>query len=102
MDRFPNSALGGRLELQDSIIIRFKSSKPGAMGLHTAVHTDCAYPPMTLFAVIDVLPLSMTLLASFEYDGTNDLLRVCKQHFGGNYPTPLAMPRATCTLAVSS
>jgi hypothetical protein len=55
-------------------------------GLHTAVFTDpvnCAFPPMTLFTAVDVQ------IGAFEYDGTEGLLWVCKQNYGGRAPTPV-------------
>jgi hypothetical protein len=70
---------------QDSTIIRFVSTEADATGLHTAVSLDpenAIFPAMTLFIATEVK------LQSFEYDGTDDLLRVCKEDFG-RAPTPV-------------
>ena len=74
------------MEVQDSAVVRFISAGRDGAGLHTAVFTDplnCAFPPMTLFTAVDVQ------LGAFEYDGTEGLLRKCKQDYGGRAPTPV-------------
>jgi hypothetical protein len=85
--RQSNHLRGGVMEVQDSVVVKFVSAGRDGAGLHTAVFTDsanAAFPPMTLFAAIDVQ------LDSFEFDGTDALLRVCKgrSEFGGHAPTP--------------
>jgi hypothetical protein len=72
------------MEAQDSIVVKFASAGRDGAGLHTAVFTDpcnCAFPPMTLFTVVDVQ------VGAFEFDGTKGLLRVCKDRYGGRAPT---------------
>ena len=74
------------MEVQDSTIVRFISAGRDAAGLHTAVFTDpanCAFPPMTLFTAVDVR------VGAFEFDGTEALLKDCRQDYGGRAPTPV-------------
>jgi hypothetical protein len=81
-----NSLRGCAMEVQDSTVVRFISAGRDMAGLHTAVFTDplnCAFPPMTLFTAVDVQ------IGAFEYDGTEGLLRACKQMYGGRAPTPV-------------
>jgi hypothetical protein len=83
--RQPNHQRGGQTEVQDSIIVRFVSAGRDSAGLHSAVFTDqvsCVFPPMTQFTV------NYVQLGSFEFDGTEALLRLCKLHSGGRAPTP--------------
>jgi hypothetical protein len=83
--RQPNNRKGGAMEVQDSTVVRFISAGRDGAGLHTAVFTDlanCAFPPMTLFTVVDVQ------IGAFEYDGTEGLLRKCELMYGGRAPTP--------------
>jgi hypothetical protein len=87
--RQPNSLRGGVREVQDSVVVKFVSAGRDGAGLHTAVFTDpcnCTFPPMTLFAAVDVQ------VGAFEFDGTEGLLRVCKLVCGGRAPT--AVPGA--------
>ena len=72
------SALSNAEYIEDSVIVKFVSSERDSAGLHTAVHTDsdnCVFPPMTLFTALTVDA------GSFEYDGTQDLIRKCKGYF---------------------
>jgi hypothetical protein len=81
-----NSLNDDAMEVQDSTVVRFVSAGRDMAGLHTAVFTDqlnCAFPPMTLFTAVDVQ------IGAFEYDGTEALLRACKQDYGGRAPTPV-------------
>jgi hypothetical protein len=76
---------GGVMEVQDSTVVRFISGERDGAGLHTAVFTDpvnCAFPPMTLFTVVDIQ------VGAFEFDGTEGLLRQCKRRYGGRAPMP--------------
>jgi hypothetical protein len=84
--RMPNGLKGGAMEVQDSTVVQCISAGRDMAGLHTAVFTDpanCAFPPMTLFTAVDVQ------IGAFEYDGTEGLLRACKQDYGGRAPTPV-------------
>jgi hypothetical protein len=84
--RQQNSLKGEAMEVQDSTVVRFISRGGDVAGLHTAVFTDplnCAFPPMTLFTVVDVQ------VGAFEHDGTEALLRACKLEYGGLAPTPV-------------
>jgi hypothetical protein len=77
------------MEVQGSIVVKFVSAGRDSAGLHTAVFTDpfnCAFPPMTLFTAVDVQ------VGAFEFDGTEGLLRQCKEDYGGRAPT--AVPGA--------
>jgi hypothetical protein len=77
------------MEVQDSVVVKFVSAGRDSAGLHTAVFTDplnCAFPPMTLFTAVDVQ------VGAFEFDGTEGLLRACKELYGGRAPT--AVPGA--------
>jgi hypothetical protein len=86
--RLATFSAGGdwQMEVQDSVLVRFVSSKSDGTGMHTAVNTDptnCVFPPMTKFTAVDVQ------LGSFLYDGTDDLVRQCKRVYGGLAPTPV-------------
>jgi hypothetical protein len=72
------------MEVQESTIVKFVSTGRDGAGFHTAVYTDLvnlAFPPMALFTVVDVQ------VGSFEFDGTEGLLRRCKKMYGGRAPT---------------
>jgi hypothetical protein len=82
-----NNQRGGAREVQDSVVVKFVSAGRDGAGLHTAVFTDptnCAFPPMTLFTAVDVQ------VGAFEFDGTEGLLRVCREDYGGR--APMAVP----------
>jgi hypothetical protein len=84
-----NNMRGGAMEVQDSVVVKFVSAGRDGAGLHTAVFTDplnCDFPPMTLFTAVDVQ------VGAFEFDGTEGLLRACKEDYGGRAPT--AVPGA--------
>jgi hypothetical protein len=85
--RFSDTVDGKKVQnVQDSAIVRFVSGPRDAAGFHTAVHTDpdnCVFPPMTLFTVVDVQ------LGSFQYDGTELLIRRCKTFSDGRAPIPV-------------
>jgi hypothetical protein len=90
-----NSQRGGAREVQDSIVVKFVSAGRDGAGLHSAVFTDplnCAFPPMTLFTAVDVQ------VGAFEFDGTEALLRMCTERYGGRAPT--AVPGADGRLHV--
>ena len=77
------------MEVLDSVVIKFASAGRDGAGLHSAVLTDpvnCVLPPMTLFTAVDVQ------VGAFEFDGTEGLLRNCKERYGGRAPT--AVPGA--------
>jgi hypothetical protein len=87
--RQKNNLRGGAMEVQGSVVVKFVSAGRDGAGLHTAVFTDpinCSFPPMTLFTAVDVQ------VGVFEFDGTEALLRVCKEDYGGRAPT--AVPGA--------
>jgi hypothetical protein len=67
------------------MIVKFVSADRDGAGFHTAVLMDpinATFPPMTLFTATDVQ------FGSFEFDGTEALLRMCKVAFGARAPKP--------------